>query len=248
MPDIGLCSHRDGIISILQCCATKDSVASALLEWDSFEFEQEAARRGLVATAYRTFDEWDASPQGEALKGMLPVLLRKVADAPPREPSPGISPRPLNNIKTLDLTRVLAGPVCGRTLAGRYRGLLIYLAEEKLLIEYITIAHGADVLWVTSPNLPNLPLLDADTSRGKRTTQLDLTSQDGRDKLTSLVRDADVFLQAYRPGGLANKGFGVDDVVRLKEGKAVVYASLRAYGWEGPWKHRRGVSFLVLHR
>lgn len=101
------------------------------------------------------------------------------------------------------------------------------------------IAHGADVLLITSPNLPALPLLDADTSRGKRTTQLDLTASSDRDILATLVKDADVFLQNYRPGGLAKKGFGVQDVITARPG--IVYASLNAYGWEGPWRDRRGV-------
>lgn len=100
-------------------------------------------------------------------------------------------------------------------------------------------AHGADVLLVTSPKLPALPRVDIDTSRGKRTTQLDLTDQSDCNRLASLVKDADVFLQAYRPGGLKDKGFGVDDVVNMRPG--IVYASLTAYGWEGPWKGRRGV-------
>ena len=100
-------------------------------------------------------------------------------------------------------------------------------------------AYGADVLWVTSPNLPALPNLDVDTSRGKRTTQLDLNSLSDRQQLRSLVAGADVFLQAYRPGGLASRGFGVDEVTNMRPG--IVYASLCAYGWEGPWKNRRGV-------
>lgn len=101
------------------------------------------------------------------------------------------------------------------------------------------VAHGADVLWITSPNLPDLPDLDMDTSRGKRTTQLDLTQPEDRGTLHELVRDADVFLQGYRPGGLAEKGFGASDVVAARPG--IVYASLNAYGWTGPWKDRRGV-------
>ena len=103
-------------------------------------------------------------------------------------------------------------------------------------------AHGADALLVTSPRLPALPFLDADTSRGKRATQLDLTTAADRETLHTLVKDADVFLQAYRPGGLREKGFGPEDVARARPG--IVYASLTAYGWEGPWKDRRGVSTL----
>jgi len=96
------------------------------------------------------------------------------------------------------------------------------------------------VLLVTSPNLPALPFLDADTSRGKRATQLDLNTSSDRERLASLVKGADVFLQSYRPGGLQQKGFGPEDVAKVRPG--IVCANLTAYGWEGPWKDRRGVS------
>lgn len=82
-------------------------------------------------------------------------------------------------------------------------------------------------------------MIDIDTSRGKRTTQLDLDDSSDRQTFASLAQAADVFLQAYRPGGLSSKGFGVEDVAKLHPG--IVYASLNAYGWDGPWKDRRGV-------
>ncbi|KZT00500.1 CoA-transferase family III [Laetiporus sulphureus 93-53] len=212
--------HRRGILDILQCEPTNQAVAEALLKWNAVEFETEASSRKMVATALRSFDEWDRHPQGKALANTPPVQLIKIADAPKRE-AHGSYTRPLEGIRVLDLTRVLAGPVCGRTLA----------------------AHGADVLLITSPRLPALPFLDADTSRGKRTTQLDLTASQDRATLASLVADADVFLQAYRPRGLQEKGFGPEDVAQARPG--IVYASLTAYGWEGPWKDRRGFDSLV---
>jgi crotonobetainyl-CoA:carnitine CoA-transferase CaiB-like acyl-CoA transferase len=113
------------------------------------------------------------------------------------------------------------------------------------MISHGFVAHGADVILVTSPNLPALPVLDADTSRGKRTTQLDLLVDQDRRKLDHLVQDCDVFMQAYRPGGLANKGFGVADVVQRRPG--IVYASINAWGWNGPWKDRRGVRVLFIN-
>ncbi|KAL6301987.1 CoA-transferase family III [Sparassis latifolia] len=212
--------HRQGILDILRCEPTKEAVANALLQWNAVGFETEASSRKMVATAVRSFAEWDEHPQGRALANTLPVQLIKVADAPRRKIA-GARGHPLDGIRVLELTRVLAGPVCGRTLAG----------------------HGADVLWITSPSLPALPLLDIETSRGKRTTQLDLASLEDRQTLAGLVKEADVFLQAYRPGGLHDKGFGVDNVMTGHRG--VVYASLNAYGWEGPWKDRRGFDSLV---
>ncbi|KAI0683087.1 CoA-transferase family III [Earliella scabrosa] len=212
--------HKQGILDILQCEPTREGIAEAISHWNAIDFETEAASRKMVATALRSFEQWDAHPQGRALANTPPVSVTRVGDAPKRQVR-DTPARPLDGIRVLDLTRVLAGPVCGRTLA----------------------AHGADVLWVTSPQLPALPNLDVDTSRGKRTTQLDLTSLADHQKLADLVKEADVFLQAYRPGGLADKGFSVDEVTKMRPG--IVYASLTAYGWDGPWKDRRGFDSLV---
>ncbi|KDQ62162.1 hypothetical protein JAAARDRAFT_121978 [Jaapia argillacea MUCL 33604] len=212
--------HRQGILEILNCKPTREAVAAALLTWDAVEFETVAASRHMCASALRSFEQWDQHEQGKSLRDTPPVCISKVGDARKREVKADAA-YPLDGIRVLDLTRVLAGPVCGRTLA----------------------AYGADVLWITSPNLPSLPLLDAETSRGKRTTQLDLELPADIRTLESLVEDADVFLQAYRPGGLSEKGFGVKDVVNMRPG--IVYASLTAYGWEGPWKDRRGFDSLV---
>lgn len=98
---------------------------------------------------------------------------------------------------------------------------------------------------MTSPNLPSLPNLDPDTSRGKRTTQLDLTSQEDLNTLLSLIKEGDVFLQAYRPNGLEEKGCGPSDLAAIRQG--IICANLRAWGWDGPWKDRRGVSIFYIY-
>src|SRR4029453_2785545 len=96
--------------------------------------------------------------------------------------------RPLEGLRVLDLTRIIAGPVAARTLA----------------------AHGADVLRITAPYLPTIAALEPDTGRGKRSAQLDLRTPQGADTLRALVREADVVVQSYRPGALAGLGFGAE--------------------------------------
>ncbi|KAK1221005.1 hypothetical protein PQX77_016218 [Marasmius sp. AFHP31] len=229
--------HRRGILQILNIPdtpeVTKQHVQNALLQqqWNALDFERVAAEKeeGVCAFALRSFEQWDATPQAKALRGVPPVFIRKVGEAPKRKRKRSVTP--LEGVRVLDLSRVLAGPVAGRTLA----------------------AHGADVLLVTSEKLPGLPGLDVDTSRGKRTTRLDLDLNGegkggGREKLRELVAGADVFLQAYRPGALEGRGFGVGDVVRMRGGgreHGIVCANLCAWGWEGPWKGRRGFDSLV---
>ncbi|KAF8158508.1 CoA-transferase family III domain-containing protein [Crassisporium funariophilum] len=228
--------HRAGVLTLLGIAddpqLTKNIVAEAILQRNSQEFETECAARGMCVTAFRSSAEWDAHEQAKALLGVPPVLISKVREAPRqwtfgvyRHRSVANNPRPLSGFKVLDLSRVLAGPIAGRTLA----------------------AHGADVLLVTSPTLPSLPALDMETSMGKRTAQLDLNLPRDVNKLDFLVNTADVFLQAYRPGGLDEKGFGVEDVLGMRSARdeGVVYASLRAWGWEGGWKGRRGFDSLV---
>lgn len=120
----------------------------------------------------------------------------------------------------LDFTRILAGPVGGRALA----------------------AFGADVMLVNGPHLPNIPAI-ADTSRGKRSTLLDLRAETDRQKLWRLIDEAHVFSQGYRPGGIASLGFGPDALAERRPG--IVYTSLTAYGAEKPWAERRGFDSRV---
>jgi crotonobetainyl-CoA:carnitine CoA-transferase CaiB-like acyl-CoA transferase len=119
-------------------------------------------------------------------------------------------------VRALDLTRVLAGPTCGRTLA----------------------AHGAEVLRIGSPTLPSVPPFVMDTSHGKRSAFVDLKQPEGVDRLRALVRGADVFAQGYRSGALARLGFGSDELFRLRPG--LVCTAINCYGHEGPWVERPG--------
>jgi crotonobetainyl-CoA:carnitine CoA-transferase CaiB-like acyl-CoA transferase len=211
--------HREGALAVLGCDATPGAVAAAVEKWTAADLEDALAAAGLPTAMVRTRDEWRAHPQGRAV-GALPLLeIEKIADSPP-EPA-GAGARPLSGVRVLDLTRVIAGPVCGRTLA----------------------AHGAEVMLVSAPHLANLPDLVIDTGLGKRSTSLDLGRETDAERLRALVRDADVFCQSYRPGTIAGRGFGPRDVAELRPG--IVYVTLSAFSHAGPWRERRGFETLI---
>jgi hypothetical protein len=217
--------HRDGVLKLLGLpvgsTTPREAVGRALQSWTSKGFEQAATEAGLVVAAARSFDEWDAHPQAQCLLAQPLIRFERIGDADPL-PWPDLpsATTPLNGLRMLDLTRILAGPVCGRTLA----------------------RYGADVMLVNSPNLPNIASI-ADTSRGKRSTFIDLQESSGRTDLLRLVKDAHVFIQGYRPGSLAALGFDPLTVARHRPG--IVYVSLSAYGDEGPWAEKRGFDSLV---
>jgi crotonobetainyl-CoA:carnitine CoA-transferase CaiB-like acyl-CoA transferase len=212
--------HRDGMLKLLACSYDRDAVQAALAKWEGEKFETSAAEAGLVATMMRSRAEWAAHPQGHAV-AQLPLLeIGKIGEAPPRA-LPAAGERPLSGIRVADLTRVIAGPVCGRTLA----------------------AHGADVMRITAPHLPGMPLLDIDTGRGKLSASLDLRADEERERLAALLREAHVFVQGYRPGGLAKLGFSPAACAEIRPG--IVAVTLSAYGHAGPWAPRRGFDSLV---
>ncbi|MGJ7489638.1 CoA transferase [Variovorax sp. ZT4R33] len=216
--------HRDGAVRLLGLdpeLAQRSDAEQALLGWRALDFEDAAAAQGLVVTALRRFDEWDATPQGRALAAQPLFTIERIGDAAPRALAPlADDQRPLAGIRVLDLTRILAGPVGGGALA----------------------AYGADVLLINSPVLPNIEAI-AVTSRGKLSAHVDLRSDEGQQTLRQLVADAHVFVQGYRPGGLADLGFGPEALARLCPG--IVCVSLSAYGTQGPWSSRRGFDSLV---
>ena len=183
--------HRDGVLRLLGCANERCAVQDALMSWRGDGFETAAAEAGLVVTALRSFEQWDAHLQGQAVASLPVLSLERIGDAPPQPLPPWTADttQPLQGLRVLDLTRIIAGPVCGRTLA----------------------AHGAEVLLITEPHLPAIAPL--------------------------------VFVQGYRPGGLAARGFSPEDLARERPG--IVCASLSAYGHVGPWATRRGFDSLV---
>ncbi|HUN98013.1 MAG TPA: CoA transferase [Bradyrhizobium sp.] len=211
--------HRDAVCRVLNCKAERDQVQAALMHWDAEPFETAAYAAGGVVAMMRSYDEWSALPHAQALAELPLFSIEKIGDATPR-PWPG-GDRPLAGLRVLDLSRVIAGPVAGRTLA----------------------AHGADVMLISGPDLPSIPWLAIDTGRGKLASSLELKSEQGRDALRELLAQADIFSQGYRPRSIAALGFSPEDAAKISPG--IVYVSLSAYGHAGPWAERRGFDSLV---
>ena len=195
--------------------ADREAVAANLLGWNAMDLENAIVEAGVCGAMARTPEEWDASEQGRVLASRPVVEVTKLADSPP-VPFPPRAIAPLSGVRVLDLTRVLAGPTCGRTLA----------------------QYGADVLYVASPNLPSTPGFVADTNHGKLSAFLDLTQPSDLEQLRRLAATADVFSQGYRTGGLERLGLGLADLAQINPG--LIYISINAYGHEGPWRTRPG--------
>ena len=211
--------HRDAVCQVLNCKPERDDVQAALLQWDAEAFETAAYAAGGVVAMMRSREEWLALPHGTALAALPLVSIERIGDAAPKPWPKG--DRPLAGLRVLDLSRVIAGPVAGRTLA----------------------AHGADVLLISGPDLPAIPWLTIDTGRGKLTSLVELGSEQGRANLRDLLATADIFSQGYRPRALASLGFSPKHAADINPG--IVYVSLSAYGHAGPWAERRGFDSLV---
>jgi len=218
-------NHRDaalkalGVSGVDLAVAGSDAVRAAVADRSAIEVENAAHFAGGAAAALRFPHQWASHPQAMAIAGLPLVAIDHLADAPPRPLPP--SQRPLGSVRVLDLTRVIAGPVAGRTLA----------------------SHGAQVLRVGADHLPLVPALVVDTGFGKRFCHLDLRTEAGRAGVRALVAEADVVLQAYRPGALARIGLGPADCAAIRPG--LVYVDVSAWGQAGPWRERRGFDSLV---
>lgn len=211
---------RAGVLKVLGCDDNKAQVTAAVAKWDGLALETRCREDRLCVALIRSPEEWAEHPQAKAVSGLPVFEIIKIGEAPP-EPLPEDTGRPLSGVKVLDLTKVLAGPVCGRTLA----------------------SHGAQVIRIGAKHLPVLTPLAMDTGLGKRSAFVDLREAGEREILREMARTADVFAQGYRPGTMSGFGLGPEDLASVRPG--IVYVSLSAYGHEGPWKTWRGFDSLT---
>ncbi|OCK83564.1 CoA-transferase family III [Lepidopterella palustris CBS 459.81] len=217
-------NHRNGALALLglESTATRQDVAERILSWTSADLESEAFRSNFVISALRSFEEWDSLPQAQAIDD-FPISIRKINDSPKGLPERmgQNNDKCLRALRVLEMSRVIAAPLAGKTLA----------------------AHGADVMWITSPYLPDIPAVDRDLGRGKRTVQLDIKRPDDKARLLELALSADVFIQGFRPGSLASHGLSTANLVAINP--SIIVANISAYGPKGPWSQNRGFDSLV---
>jgi len=212
-------NHRAAALGVLGVPEDREAVREAVAKWDALELEEAIIAAKGAGGMVRTTDEWAKHPQAAAIASLPLMEIVKIGGSPPEKLPDG--DRPLSGIRVLDLTRVLAGPTCARTLA----------------------EHGADVLKISAAHLPNLGYQEYDTGHGKLSAHLDLREPEDVETLRGLVRDADVFSQGYRPGTLGTRGFSPEALANVRPG--IVFVSLCAFSHVGPWASRRGFDTVV---
>jgi len=212
-------NHREAALKVLGVPEDREAVRKAVAQWDALELEEAIIAAKGAGGMVRSMKEWAEHPQGKAVASLPVMEIIKVADSPAESLPPGS--RPLSGVRVLDLTRVIAGPTCARTLA----------------------EHGADVLKITAAHLPSLGRQEYDTGHGKLSAQLDLREAKDVETLRGLVRECDVFSQGYRPGTLAGRGFSPEALAQLRPG--IVAVSLCAFSHAGPWASRRGFDTVI---
>lgn len=211
--------HRAAAERVLGQRANRDEVATAVARWAKADLEQTIVAAGGCAAEMRTTEQWIAHPQGAAI-ATEPLVHTTITGRGPAREWPVQLARPLAGIRVLDLTRVLAGPVASRFLAG----------------------YGAAVLRIDPPDWDEAAVVP-EVTLGKRCARLDLTSAHGRATFEALLAAADVLLHGYRPGALDRQGYDAAARSNLRPG--LIDVCLCAYGWTGPWRGRRGFDSLV---
>lgn len=216
--------HRDAALEVLGVPSDRKAVAAEVARWPGDALESAVVAADGCAAVMRTAHEWSAHPAGRATADDRPVTIGAPIPTP-RGVGPDLAqsagPAPLAGLRVLDLTRVIAGPVATRYLA----------------------AYGAEVLRIDPPGFEEVPALLPESTVGKRCASLDLRHAADRRAFEALVAAAHVVVAGLRPGALSGLGYGPGQLRSINP--AVVTVTLDAYGWTGPWSHRRGFDSLV---
>lgn len=131
---------------------------------------------------------------------------------------------PLSGLKVIDFSRVLAGPLCARTL--------LDLGADVVKVEPPT----PDVTRFAAPSSGFMSGYFAQQNAGKRNISLDLNQPAAKDIALRLCQGADIIIENFRAGALRHFGLAYEDIV--PHNPSVIYASITGYGQTGPWQSR----------
>ncbi|HEY2734553.1 MAG TPA: CoA transferase [Polyangiales bacterium] len=211
--------HRDAVLRVLGVAPERPQLTAAVARWEADALERAVVDAGGCAATLRSPERWAEHPQGRALKGEALVAI----DTQPTDQTlPTLAgERPLEGIRVLDLTRVIAGPIGTRVLA----------------------AYGANVLRIDPPGFEEVPALLLEVTAGKHRAALDLRAKGDRMRFEALLASAHLLVHGYRPDALARLGYDSERLRACNPNLAIVGHD--AYGWSGPWASSRGFDSLV---
>ncbi|KAI1164058.1 CoA-transferase family III [Nemania serpens] len=223
---IGLPPFFPGLSDYDQCIKT---IESAVKRFSIAELELRNQRFQQAGTAVLTQKQYRETSHGRILHSLPPFTVQPLEQSTP--PIPLIGPgngvdqlQCLHGVRVIELCRVIAGPTIGRSLA----------------------AHGASVLKVTSPQLPDVPFFQLDVNAGKHTTSLHLKDPADRAAFESLLATADVIIDGYRPGVIARLGYSPEALAAKAtlRGRGIIYVAEDCFGGSGvpdaEWADRAG--------
>jgi crotonobetainyl-CoA:carnitine CoA-transferase CaiB-like acyl-CoA transferase len=205
----------NGYLNFFDCGNKKESFAREVAKWDAEELVQALSDADLPACRARTHDEWLAHPQGDALAAVPQIEIVKIADGDPVPFTDGAG-SPLDGVRVLDFTHVLAGPRSARTLA----------------------EYGAE-LHISSPWFADTLAQHLGVDAGRYDAYLDLRYENDLATMRQLAATADVFACTYRPTVIERFGLLPEKLAAASE-RGIVYMSANAYGHSGPWTRRPG--------
>lgn len=212
--------HKHAALTVLECENKREAVRSKVRQYTAKDLETDIINKGGCAAQMRKLSDWSKHEHGKTIENEPLVNWQYFAATKTNSYNRNTTMGALSEVKILDLTRVLAGPVASRFLAG----------------------FGADVLRIDPPNWDE-PGVIPEVTLGKRCSLLDIKTKQGKKQFIGLLQKADVLLHGYRANALVSLGFSDEEIHNINPN--LITVSLNAYGWKGPWQNRRGFDSLV---
>lgn len=215
-PDCNMPKLRDKLQKLIGCNNNLESVAQAILKWDSTELEEKANELGLVMGKVRSLAEFMEEPVYKEYLSKLPLIeIEKIGESDP-EPFTMNPATPLEGIKALGMGHIIAGAGLGRALA----------------------CHGAEVLNVWKPNEFEFDTTYMSADVGMRSCRINYKTDKGNRQVKNLLKDADIFFANRRFKLMEEIGMTAEECAKIRPG--IIYCNTSFAGDGGPWRDRPG--------